>query len=34
MWIHILTWWYDFAQKQRDAQLIKRLTKADLLMFS
>jgi hypothetical protein len=32
--IHILTWWYDFAQKQRDAQLIKRLTKADLIMFS
>jgi hypothetical protein len=33
MWVHIATWWYDFEQKQRDAEFIKTLTKADLLTF-
>jgi insulysin len=33
MWVHIGAWWYDFEQKQRDAELVKAITKPALLSF-
>lgn len=33
MWVHIAAWWYDFEIKQRDADLVKKITKPSLLAF-
>ncbi|GAA6001144.1 hypothetical protein JCM10207_007430 [Rhodosporidiobolus poonsookiae] len=33
LWVHIHSGWYDFEQRWRDADLVKSLTKADILSF-
>ncbi|GAA5970032.1 hypothetical protein JCM11641_000241 [Rhodosporidiobolus odoratus] len=32
-WTHIHAWWYDFEQRYRDAELVKAITKSDILAF-
>lgn len=33
LWVDIHTGWYDFEQRWRDAETVKKLTKADLVSF-
>ncbi|GAA5890262.1 hypothetical protein JCM6882_008774 [Rhodosporidiobolus microsporus] len=33
LWTQIHAWWYDFEQRWRDAELVKTISKADLLAF-
>ncbi|GAA5829536.1 hypothetical protein JCM11251_000196 [Rhodosporidiobolus azoricus] len=33
MWTQIHAWWYDFEQRFRDAELVKTVSKADLIQY-